>query len=109
MLTMRSNSGAKSRLRRTLVTRSMMGRVYHEPKTPHVRALVLLARGVPERGGGHAAGVEPLVQAVHQLALAAGIAAGDDDNHLPIGALQREMRLQQGRAKATETAFVGGL
>ncbi len=50
------------------------------PEAPHVRALELLARRLPERPRLDVPGVHPLVEEVDRLALAGAVHATDDDD-----------------------------
>ena len=77
------------------------------PETPEFRAFALLVAQLPERMGGHAAGVEPLVQAVDQLAFARAVGAGYDEDDRKFPVAQVEVCLQQAGAQLGQRGIVG--
>ncbi len=65
------------------------------PEPPVARSLAFLVGLVPKGEGTHAAGIQPLVEAVDDLSLTGPLDARDEDNHRDIGLQQLALHFQE--------------
>src|SRR5688500_3114799 len=79
---------------------------HRPPESVEVRALGLLVAAIPEGVGHDATRIEPLVEAVDQLALPGAVGAGDDDDDLSLEAAERGMRREQSRPEPLDSCVI---
>ncbi len=75
--------------------RDLATRRHGAPEAPVAWPFALLVAQFPKGERLNAAGVEPFVESIHNLALAGCLDTGDDDDHRRVAFLQFPLRLEQ--------------